>query len=643
MATTPTNKPIPSEDPRDLKFNAGKIDEVVTSDAHYYTDRFGVRRWTIAGFQYTAEEAIRNYGYITMDSFEDGATLTLPNQVLRYEANGEYYRWDGEFPKAVAAASTPEASGGIGFGAWLSVGDATLRSQISNPDGAALYPELQMARWRDEGDVRGWGAKGDGITDDTAAICAALDAVNGDYSQLIEYGKNRGRLYIPFGTYKTSTSNLTGHHAEVGRLIVRCNIEADGALPDAEISVLHCRSLSIRNLACKNIIFQGVQFLRVDNLDTSGDCILKGSTTFNKPWLVPWGGGSYWNHFSRLRSGTSGGGGKLILNIYEGSVNQNTFTQVAGGGVILIGEGSTAAGVNYECHQNIFFGVDTSGNSGYVLDNQTPINQHNIVHGLYAEVVGNGRIRGNWSVIGYRCQFGNVASTLGHMNTMLFSEPSSNQQGGDFMSGSIANLCPSGDWSVINAGGYPVDFKAINSGASLNIDPNEPSGCGRCFGYATTTEVSYLHVAMLRSGSGYVRGAFYLRGEPLGISIQSEDGTGSFYQDVNKFTDMGNSWRLYRFAGPVDKTKASRVVISVDAGKAILLGGFVASPYQTSFLPAFCGWDKCKGKASTMPNLNIPPVGFMFYRNSPVNPPSDPTYAWIHKGEGVYSAINVTV
>lgn len=131
MATTPTNNPIPSEDPRDLKFNAGKIDEVVTSDAHYYTDRFGVRRWTIAGFQYTAEEAIRNYGYITMDSFEDGATLTLPNQVLRYEATGEYYRFDGDLPKTVPADSTPETSGGIGLGKWVSVGDASLRSAIT--------------------------------------------------------------------------------------------------------------------------------------------------------------------------------------------------------------------------------------------------------------------------------------------------------------------------------------------------------------------------------------------------------------------------------------------------------------------------------------------------------------------------------
>lgn len=141
MATVPTNNPIPSEDPRDLKFNAGKIDEVVTGNNHYYTDRFGVSRFTIAGFQHTAEEAIRNYGYITMDSFEDGATLTLPNQVLRYEATGEYYRWDGDFPKAVTASSTPETSGGVGLGAWVSVGDASLRSDLLKneiPTGAGI-------------------------------------------------------------------------------------------------------------------------------------------------------------------------------------------------------------------------------------------------------------------------------------------------------------------------------------------------------------------------------------------------------------------------------------------------------------------------------------------------------------------------
>lgn len=185
MATTPTNKPIPSEDPRDLKFNAGKIDEVVNSDAHYYTDRFGVRRWTIAGFQYTAEEAIRNYGYITMDSFEDGATLTLPNQTLRYEANGEYYRWDGEFPKVVPAGSTPDSTGEVKLGAWVSVGDASLRSDLSSSNGANLIGLSQGGTVQDGIFIvtpQMYGAVCDGLSDDSAAIQQIL---NSDASHVI--------------------------------------------------------------------------------------------------------------------------------------------------------------------------------------------------------------------------------------------------------------------------------------------------------------------------------------------------------------------------------------------------------------------------------------------------------------------------
>ncbi|EGI6782486.1 hypothetical protein IGX57_001331 [Escherichia coli] len=499
---------------------------------------------------------------------------------------------------------------------------------------------MQISRWRDDLDVRGWGVFPDG-TDVTAKLCEALDYANGDYSQLVEYGKNRKSLHIPPGDYVVDMTKLTGIHASAGRFVIRCNIDCVGRIPNGDFLVAHVRSINVSGLSGKSLTIRGFQFCNFINIDMIGETKLMGSTSFTLPGLISWGGGSYWNNFERLKSGTTSGGGKLIIDCSDGSVNQNSLTQVLCSGIKVTGSGSNPAGILYEAHQNSFYGVDCSGTADYLLDNDTPLNQHNIVRDLYGEVNGNGRIRGNWSVIGYRCQFGNVASTLGHMNTMLFSEPSSNQQGGDFMSGSIANLCPSGDWSVINAEGAPVDYKALNSGAYVGIDPNEPSGCGRWFGYATTTEVSYLQVAMLRSGSGYVRGAFYLKGEPLGVSIQSEDGTGSFYQDVTKFTDMGNSWRLYRFAGPVAKTKASRVVISVDAGKSLVLGGFVASPYQTSFLPAFCGWDKCKGKASTMPNSNLPPVGFIYYRNSPVNPPTDPTYAWVHKGSGAYSSINV--
>ncbi len=130
MATQPTNLPVPSESPRDLKFNAGKIDEFVTSLQREYEDRFGNKHYTIEGLRWVAQQAISAFGYITLDSFEDGNSLTVPNQVLRLKATGEYYRWDGAFPKNVPAGSTPDSTGGIGVGKSLSVGDATLRSDL---------------------------------------------------------------------------------------------------------------------------------------------------------------------------------------------------------------------------------------------------------------------------------------------------------------------------------------------------------------------------------------------------------------------------------------------------------------------------------------------------------------------------------
>lgn len=72
-----------------------------------------------------------------------------------------------------------------------------LRQQLEDPDGAEKYPELQIARWRDEGDVRGWGAKADGITDDSAAFIAAANAVG-------EGGTLRARA----GVYLLTTVNM---------------------------------------------------------------------------------------------------------------------------------------------------------------------------------------------------------------------------------------------------------------------------------------------------------------------------------------------------------------------------------------------------------------------------------------------------
>ncbi|MGQ7806474.1 tail fiber/spike domain-containing protein [Hafnia alvei] len=143
MATQPTQDAGPSESPRDLKFNAGKIDEFVTSSGWAYTDRFGNKHYTIEGINYLAQQVMNSFGYVMLTgvSFTTGATITKTNEVLFNEANNEYYKWTGSFssgPKIVPANSTPESTGGVGAGKWLSVGDSTLRGELAESTGSEM-------------------------------------------------------------------------------------------------------------------------------------------------------------------------------------------------------------------------------------------------------------------------------------------------------------------------------------------------------------------------------------------------------------------------------------------------------------------------------------------------------------------------
>ncbi|MEX4920019.1 SGNH/GDSL hydrolase family protein [Enterobacter cloacae] len=141
MTTQPTNLPVPSESPRDLKFNAGKIDEFVTSMALQYIDRFGHSHYTIEGLKQLALQQIYNLGWNPIGSFQDGATLNAAGYIIQDESTGVWYRWDNlsTLPKTVPSGSTPGSTGGVGEGKWLAVDVSdVLRKDLAKPTGAAL-------------------------------------------------------------------------------------------------------------------------------------------------------------------------------------------------------------------------------------------------------------------------------------------------------------------------------------------------------------------------------------------------------------------------------------------------------------------------------------------------------------------------
>lgn len=83
-------------------------------------------------------------------SFEEGASVQNDKQAVWYIAGGQCYVWGGLLPKTVYANSTPLTTGGISAGAWVSVGDTSLRQELAAPGGAALVGPGVMSRGLDK-------------------------------------------------------------------------------------------------------------------------------------------------------------------------------------------------------------------------------------------------------------------------------------------------------------------------------------------------------------------------------------------------------------------------------------------------------------------------------------------------------------
>lgn len=174
MATKPTDNPIPSESPKDLKFNAGNFDKVMNSDEEAYQDRFGKARLTMAGFEAEAQRAISSVGYSEIGDWEIGKVVTSRNQIVNY--NGSWYRFGGDLPYTISTESPTSE--------WVNIGDASLRSSlakvgsgfgsdmIATPMGGTVSDTIHYVS------PEMFGAVGDGTTDDAGALQDAIDYVS---------------------------------------------------------------------------------------------------------------------------------------------------------------------------------------------------------------------------------------------------------------------------------------------------------------------------------------------------------------------------------------------------------------------------------------------------------------------------------
>lgn len=132
MTTYNTLNPMPSSAPKDLYDNAQVIDEYANSELPSTTDRFGRRRYTIAGMEAQFQDALANTGFEFIGNYDDPGELTFTrrNQVMLKD--GAY--WSPAAETVIPVTTT---------GDWVADqpkfvmrGDSTLKADLASSSGA---------------------------------------------------------------------------------------------------------------------------------------------------------------------------------------------------------------------------------------------------------------------------------------------------------------------------------------------------------------------------------------------------------------------------------------------------------------------------------------------------------------------------
>ena len=278
----------------------------------------------------------------------DDATLDMVMPIASARAN-KYLAFN--------ASGEPIASSGTGA-------DAGLRTDLAAASGASLVGFVQagagaiartaLAKMREIVSVTDYGAIGDGVTNDTAAVAAAVAQSNGKC------------LYFPAGTYLVDSINFATYKPcviDASEAIIMARVVTANPLVYIETPhavnasfVASFKVLNANNKAANALKIRGGQ-----NMDISAKAI---NATSHGVWLdAATGYGIYYSRFWLWANYNAGDGVRMRTTDAAMRIASNVFM----GGA----QYNTGAGWDMDYAQNTFVGCSAEGNGtyGFYVDN----------------------------------------------------------------------------------------------------------------------------------------------------------------------------------------------------------------------------------------------------------------------------------
>lgn len=198
--TYSTGNPLGSTAAKDLYDNASNFDDAMNSPMPSFLDRFGLRRETWTGMEEAFQNFLVNSAFVFLGDYDDVGELT-------FTARNQYLTRSGIAYRLADSTALPFTTTGVWATDLSSLVAFNSNGGYQRAASGSVLRTMQ-SKLSDCFSVKDFGATGDGVTDDSAAIQAcysaasALALISSDFATGIQ-------VYWPAGNYKV-TSGITG-------------------------------------------------------------------------------------------------------------------------------------------------------------------------------------------------------------------------------------------------------------------------------------------------------------------------------------------------------------------------------------------------------------------------------------------------